>query len=181
LIELMDNNPIVCADIVSVPTPGTTLALIALGPLAASGMMVDSPTLSANVPVNEPELSTLLSDAGWDGGFLAQEEDRDLGGAVALTAIAAIRTPSDFEEIDEIFAERYERSFFVRADESSDWHVNLVLGSPFAKYRLRISPDQPTSLLTIQTMADRNGKCGAAQVVHAMNVMCGFEESLGLA
>jgi N-acetyl-gamma-glutamylphosphate reductase len=29
-------------------------------------------------------------------------------------------------------------------------------------------------------MADRNGKCGAAQVVHAMNVMCGFEESLGI-
>jgi N-acetyl-gamma-glutamylphosphate reductase len=29
-------------------------------------------------------------------------------------------------------------------------------------------------------MADRDGKAGAAQVVHALNVMCGFEESLGI-
>ncbi len=33
LIELMDNNPIVCADEMSVPGPASTLALIALGPL----------------------------------------------------------------------------------------------------------------------------------------------------
>jgi N-acetyl-gamma-glutamylphosphate reductase len=29
-------------------------------------------------------------------------------------------------------------------------------------------------------MADINGKIGAAQYVHMMNVMCGFEESLGI-
>jgi N-acetyl-gamma-glutamylphosphate reductase len=29
-------------------------------------------------------------------------------------------------------------------------------------------------------MADVDGKCGAGQVVYAMNVMCGFEECLGL-
>jgi N-acetyl-gamma-glutamylphosphate reductase len=37
------------------------------------------------------------------------------------------------------------------------------------------------SLLTVQVMIDRNGKGGAAQVVHAFNVMNGFEESLGIA
>jgi hypothetical protein len=30
-------------------------------------------------------------------------------------------------------------------------------------------------------MSDRDGKCGAAQFVHALNIMCGFEESLGIA
>jgi N-acetyl-gamma-glutamylphosphate reductase len=47
-------------------------------------------------------------------------------------------------------------------------------------YRLRVTPNDNASLLTIQVLADRDGKCGAAQVVHMMNVMAGFEETLGL-
>jgi N-acetyl-gamma-glutamylphosphate reductase len=56
----------------------------------------------------------------------------------------------------------------------------LVAGKPFSAYRLRVVPDEPNSLLTVRLLSDPLGKCGAAQVVHAMNVMCGFEESLGI-
>ena len=38
LVELMDNNPMVCADEVSVADPVSTLALIDAGPLAWSGV-----------------------------------------------------------------------------------------------------------------------------------------------
>ena len=58
--------------------------------------------------------------------------------------------------------------------------VRQVLGRPEARYRLTLAPDSPHSLLTIRVLADFNGKVGASQVIHAMNVMCGFEESLGI-
>src|SRR5579862_2487003 len=36
IVELSDNNPLVCADSFSVPGPAATLAVLALGPLARS-------------------------------------------------------------------------------------------------------------------------------------------------
>jgi N-acetyl-gamma-glutamylphosphate reductase len=180
VIELTDNNPLVCADSFGLPNAAGTLACLALGPLAEAGLIVERPTMLINVEADESNISPFLKPFGWSDGLTVGGEATDLGGAVAATVTAAITTPERLDDLDGLFEERYGRSFFVRHDEASEWHVSLVLGQPHAVYRLRISPDQPHSLLTIQLMADRDGKCGAAQVVHAFNVMCGFEESLGL-
>jgi hypothetical protein len=181
IVELTDNNPLVCADSFSVPGPAGTLACLALGPLAEAGLIVERPTMLVNVEAGEDEISPFLEPFGWTEGLTVGGEATDLGGVVAATISVAISTPERLQDLDDLFEERYGRSFFVRHDASSDWHVSLALGKPYAVYRLRIAPDEPHSLLTVQIMADRNGKCGAAQVVHAFNVMCGFEESLGVA
>ncbi|MFX9858936.1 hypothetical protein ABTP71_18620, partial [Acinetobacter baumannii] len=79
-----------------------------------------------------------------------------------------------------LFDECYQRAFFVGAAET--WDTREVAGKPHAVYHLRLTPGQEqTSLLTVQVMADREGKCGAAQIVHKLNVMCGLEETLGIA
>jgi len=181
LVELMDNNPIVCADLMSVPSPVATLALIALGPLAAAGLIADSPTVVANIEGDEDEISAALADLGWSEGAFLHSERVDLEGVVAVTVMVAIHTPDDLDEIDALYEERFGRSFYVQRDEDSEWDPALVRGTPRAVYRVRISPDTPLSLLTVRVLADGHGKAGAAQVVHAMNVMCGFEESLGIA
>lgn len=180
LVELMDNNPVVCADRMSVPSVAATLALIALGPLADAGLIVDSPTVIVNIEGDEEEIISALAATGWKGGAFLHSELIDLEGVVAATVMVAIRTPEDLDEIDDLYEERFGRSFFVRRNEDSEWDPALVRGKPLALYRLRISPDQPNSLLTVRVLADLQGKAGAAQVVHAMNVMCGFEESLGI-
>ncbi|MGV3618245.1 MAG: hypothetical protein ACO1SV_23200 [Fimbriimonas sp.] len=180
LVELMDNNPLVCADAVSVPSPAATLALIALGPLAAAGMIAEAPALIVNFPADEADVARYLATEGWTGGVALRSEPVDLGTVLAATAMVEIVTPDDLDEIDALFEERFGRSFFVRRDETSEWDPSLVAGTPRAVYRLLIAPDRPNSLLTIRVLADRNGKAGAAQLVHAMNVMSGFEESLGL-
>ena len=79
-----------------------------------------------------------------------------------------------------IFSSAFSRSATARRAEDGAWDTALVSGRPWAAYRLRLTPGDGTSLLTVQTMADKDGKCGAAQVVHAMNVMAGFEETLGV-
>lgn len=180
LVELMDNNPLVCTDEASVPSPAATLAMIALGPLAAAGMIADTPTMIVNFPADEADVAAFLATEGWAGGAIVHVEPMDFGSVLAATVMVEVPTPEDLDDIDALFEERFGRSFFVRRDETSEWDPALVVGSPRAAYRLRIAPDSPNSLLTIRVLADRDGKAGAAQVVHAMNVMSGFEESLGL-
>ncbi|HMS56410.1 MAG TPA: hypothetical protein PKA27_13505 [Fimbriimonadaceae bacterium] len=181
LIELMDNNPLVCTDEASVPDAASTLALIAVGPIIRAGILFETPSLLYSFDVEGNGVDSFLATEGWSDGATVGHAPQDFGGVLALTAVCAIETPPSLDDIDLIYDEAYGRSFFVRRDEESEWHASLVLGRPHAAYRLRISPDEPHSLLTVQVMADSQGKCGAAQLVHMMNVMCGFEESVGIA
>lgn len=181
LVELMDNNPLVCADSAWVPSPAGTLALIALGPIIEAGIVVEDPAIILSFPEEDEE--TILNDlrtVGWEGGITLQAENHDMGSVRGAYVLAKIKNPDDFDEIDEIYNERYSRSFLVRREEDAEWVPSLVEGQPFACYRLELSEGSPNSILAIHVIADTNGKLGAAQVVHMMNVMCGFEESLGI-
>lgn len=180
LVEVMDNNPIVCADRISVPTPAATMALIGLAPLARAGLLTDSPVVALNCHAEDEEIVFALEKSGWKGGVTVHTEPLDIGGVLAATIMASITTPDDMEDLDSLFDEPFGRSFYVRRDETSDWGPGVVQNKPFACYRLKVLPDEPNSLITVRVLSDPHGKAGATQMVHAMNVMCGFEESLGI-
>jgi N-acetyl-gamma-glutamylphosphate reductase len=181
LVELMDNNPLVCAEVASVPSPAATLALIALGPAAAAGLISDLPAIIVNIPADADDVSRFLALAGWPGGVTVHVEPHDLQGVGTVAAMASIWTPERPEDVADLFDERFGRSFFVRRDEESLWDPVLVRGTPYACYRLSLGLDTGQTLLTVRCLADEVGKLGSAQAVHAMNIMCGFEEYLGLA
>lgn len=194
LMEIIDNNPLVCADECSVPSPEATLALIALGPLIRAGLLTSAPAAMFSFEANLDSVDASLRTMGWDHGLTASlnvEEPNppaDPGSIPTATwhqvksaiVMATLSTPDDASLLDSLYDGVYGGSFFVRRVEDGPWITSLVEGRPFAAYRLRFAPDVGESLLTIQVMADSEGKCGAAQAVHAMNVMCGFEESLGI-
>ncbi len=180
LNEIVDNNPIVCADRVSVPSPAVTLALIALAPLVQAGIMVDSPVFICNEPIDEDELHAGLSMLGWTEGCASSHVPLDAGDVLVATAMVAVIGTVEPDEILALFAERYDRTFFVRNDRSSEWRSELVSGQSHAVYRVGISPDSESSMVTIRVMGDRVGKCGAGQIMHTLNVMCGYEESLAV-
>ena len=171
LIEIEDNNPLVCADDVSIPNAAATLLWVALGPLFRAGLILEPPVFQTNAPESPlpPELEV-------EGAFEVEE-----GGSVyAGQAMAVVPTLDDWGDIDLLYEEAYGRSFYVRRIQDGDWHPSLVSNRPFAAYRIRLTPDDHRSLLTVQVMADKEGKCGACQVVHTLNVMAGFEECLGI-
>ncbi len=181
LIELIDNNPLVCANHGWVPSPAGTLALIALGPIAEAGLLVEPPAVLTSFPDVEQEVvEQELVSANWRDGIMLQTENHDLGSVRGAYVVAKIRNPDNFDDLDEIYRERYARSFFIRERGDAEWTKELVADSPYAYYYLELSPGEQESLLSIHVMADINGKLGAAQYVHMMNVMCGLEESLGI-
>jgi len=180
LVELADNNPLVCADAATVPTALTTLALVALGPLARAGLVAEPPVLLSSFAFDAPDLDRELAAIGLVEDLLVQVEPQDLGSVLAVTAMVEVPTLAGMSEIDGLFDECYGRSFFVQ-EAAGEWDTALIACKPGAVYRLRQTPGDPNTLLTVQVMADRDGKCGAAQVVHTFNVMCGYEEFIGLA
>jgi hypothetical protein len=178
LVELMDNNPLVCADEASVPSVAGTLALIALGPLARAAMIVESPAVRANTA--DDQVDEWLATEGWGCGAVFETDAAELGPVVAATAWAVAPAPVSLPDLVGLYDEAYSRSFYVRSDQDSEWDTRLVYGRPWACYRLAVTPDEPYCLVRVQVMADRDGKAGAAQLIHALNVMAGFEESLGI-
>lgn len=182
LLEFIDNNPLVCADTYSVPGPAATLASIAIAPLARAGLILDEPVWQFSFEP-EDDWEALLGVYGeFPAGEMAVEEV-DLKGAVALTALIPVSepdVPEGWNLIDELFVEAYGRSFYVRNREEGEWDTADVSNQPHASYRLRLTADTGQGLLRVQVMADLNGKAGASQIVHALNVMVGFEETRGL-
>src|SRR5205085_3762725 len=100
IVELTDNNPLVCADAFSLPGAAASLALLAVGPLSEAGLLTERPTMLVNIEGTEEEIEPFLASAGWREGLTLASEPADLGGAVATTVICAIRTPDRLEDID---------------------------------------------------------------------------------
>lgn len=178
--ELMDNNPLVCADSASVPGPAATLALVAAGPLARAELMVEQPAMVFSFEDDFSEIEPALCTEGWRTGANVAANPIELDGCVNVGCLAQIRTTS-MEDLNALYDECYGRSFFVRRFETGHWEIALAKGAPWAYYRLQLSPsDEDTCVLRIDVLADLQGKCGAAQQIHCMNIMAGFEEDLGL-
>lgn len=180
LVELMDNNPLVCADEASVPSSGATLALIALGPLIRAGILSGVPELEFNFEAVEADIHAYLRPFGWQGGISVSSHGLQPEGVLTCSAAASTEGIQADTDIDALFEEAYGHAFYVRRSEVPAWDASLVLGKPYALYRLQTTPGERRGTMTIQVLADKDGKCGAAQLVHCMNVMAGFEESLGI-
>lgn len=181
LVELMDNNPLVCADTACVPSPVATLVTLALGPVVRAGLVQAEPAIHLAQPTDQPEdVQWHLENLGYKGGAFLGVEEADFGRVLVANAMVEIPLMDDYADIDDLFDEAYGRSFYIHRIDEEEWDTKLVDAKPFAAYRLRLTPGEATALLTVQTMSDRDGKCGACQTLHAFNVMCGFEESLGI-
>lgn len=176
----MDNNPLVCADKVSAPSPLATLALIALGPLIDAGIIEGDPVLMLNGPLPTDDVVAGLATTGFDRSVTLSWTADEAPDVLALAALIPIRTPDDLAEIDHLYEERYGRAYYVRLLPDAEWTPDLVRDQPWAAVQLRITVDEPTSLLTVRVLADRDGKAGSAQLVHLFNIMNGFEETLGI-
>lgn len=178
LIELADNNPFVCADKVSTPSPLSTLALVALGPLIRACLPAEEIILQASKSFAVPDLGSLLDDLRINQSVSLALDDQDLGSVIAINALVPIEEMDDWSLIDDLFEESYGRSFYVR--KATEWSLAEVSGRPWALYDLRHTPGDDLGLLTVRVMADIRGKAGEAQMLHTFNVMAGFEEHLGI-
>lgn len=180
LVEHMDNNPLVCADWARTPWAAQSLVLVALGPMLKTGLILEPPAVAIDIECNEDEiLEGLRTEDPQSEGVTLSIGPPAHPSVRRIHAIVAVRNPRSIDEFDEMYVERYDRSVYVRRNEENLAPEN-VANRPWAEYQLRISPGDDASLLTVTAVADLRGKLGQCQVLHMMNVMAGFEESLGI-
>jgi N-acetyl-gamma-glutamylphosphate reductase len=180
LLELMDNNPVVCAEEVSLPSLAASLFLIALGPLLLSGLVTESPSFITNLACDQSEIQAAAGTVGWHQDVDVMTEPLEVSGTALGTGLAVVRSISDPEEFAAFYLERFGKSGVIRVGGGLEWSPDQVRGKPLAIYRVSVSPDMPHSLLSVQVMADATGAFQRAQLITAMNVMYGFEDELGL-
>jgi N-acetyl-gamma-glutamylphosphate reductase len=177
LIELMDNNPLVCAERASIPGALATLGLICLGPLARAEMLAGRPSVAPSFEDDGAELAAALQLEGFSQGVDVSPRAAEGSGLLSARCVAPLRSRSP-AEVEELFSELYGRSFFLRpAKVLAD---DQIAGSPFATYAFDSRRLEAEGVLEVRAVADADGKCGAAQMIHMLNVMAGFEEDLGL-
>lgn len=183
LPELMDNNPIVCASRVIVPSPAVTLAWVALGPACKAGFVLadesSPPVVLRFAGLEREDLGSALQTVGWTNGTQVEWRGGPLEHVATLDALLPFDDLVQPDEIADAYDEAFGRSFFVRRVSPCEWLPHRVLGSPRAEYWLEIVPSS-APMLRVGVAADRRGKLGGAQLVHALNIMCGWEESTGL-
>ncbi len=179
LLELMDNNPLVCADEVSIPSAAASLALIVLGPLLLSGLLLEPPVLLKSLEVGEAELNAAWNTVGGPYEIEGHTELFEVPGVSFASGMGKVKTLEDPREIAELYQERFDKSSNILRSPPLEWRSDLVLGKPLALYRVAVIPDHPESLASIHVMADGSGHWEAAQLLSAINVMYGFEDALG--
>jgi hypothetical protein len=180
LVELMDNNPLLCTDRMSIPSLAGSLALICLGPLLLSGLVQEPPSFITSLEVQESELYEGAAGVGWTEGLTIQTEPVESEGAAFATGMAVIESIEHPEELADLYEERFAKSPLIRMHSDPDWSVPMVAAQPKSIYRIVVSVDEPTSLVSVRAMCDSTGRFQACQLIYAMNVMCGFEDDLGL-
>jgi len=136
--------------------------------------------VTANLQGLSGEANLLMSDLGWHEGIDLQTKPFGRGTVATLEATTHLSGPADQSEVVDLYEEAFGRSFFVRQWEGGMWDERLVERRPYAVYALAHADTSDSARVELRVMADVNGKCGAAQAVHALNVMCGLEECLGI-
>ncbi|HLP00150.1 MAG TPA: hypothetical protein VK171_16255, partial [Fimbriimonas sp.] len=139
VVELMDNNPLVCADHASTPNIEGTLATLALGPILLSGLVTEPPVVLFSFEADEASVNEALASVEYHQPVTFGCDPHDLGSVRGIYCIAKIKPLTDFDELDAIYSERYEKSFFMRLATAAEWDTQLVSGKSFAAYRLEIT------------------------------------------
>lgn len=183
LPELMDNNPIVCSARVVVPAPAATLAWIALGPAARAGLLQTDESGTAVLlrfrGLSAEGLAEALGEIGWTRGTEVEWRKGAAENVATLEAHLPLAEDCEPCHVAEAYEEAFGRSFFVRRVSPCEALQSRVAGSPAAEYWIELSPSREP-MLRVGVAADRRGKIGGAQLVHALNVMFGWEETTGL-
>lgn len=98
---------------------------------------------------------------------------------ILITAYASLKKETSYEELKAIYDKYYDKEYFVRVLEKDICpQTKWVEGSNFVDVNFKIDPR--TNRVVMMGSMDNLVKGAAGQAVQNMNLMFGFEESMGL-
>ena len=149
-------------------------------PLLASEVMSSLSNYKLNgTHQHIPEVEQALSDVSGSAISLSFNPIlAPMPRGILANCISILNKPLKVSEVSEIFKKYYENQPFVHVQQDVTLQTSSVIDSN--NCNLHISIDENTNQITVVSVIDNLIKGASGQAIQNMNLMCGWDQTLGL-
>jgi N-acetyl-gamma-glutamyl-phosphate reductase len=97
---------------------------------------------------------------------------------ILANCISLLKKPMTISEVSKLFSEYYKNQPFVQIQQGTSLQTSSVIDTN--NCTLQISIDQKTNQITVVSVLDNLIKGASGQAIQNMNLMCGWDQTLGL-
>ena len=97
---------------------------------------------------------------------------------ILANCISVLKKPMKISEVSKLFSEYYKNQPFVQMQQSTSLQTSSVIDTN--NCTLQISIDENTNQITVVSVLDNLIKGASGQAIQNMNLMCGWDQTLGL-
>ena len=97
---------------------------------------------------------------------------------ILANCISLLKKPMTISEVSKLFSEYYKNQLFVQIQQGTSLQTSSVIDTN--NCTLQISIDQKTNQITVVSVLDNLIKGASGQAIQNMNLMCGWDQTLGL-
>ena len=97
---------------------------------------------------------------------------------ILANCISLLKKPMTISEVSKLFSEYYKNQPFVQIQQGTSLQTSSVIDTN--NCALQISIDQKTNQITVVSVLDNLIKGASGQAIQNMNLMCGWDQTLGL-
>ncbi len=97
---------------------------------------------------------------------------------ILANCISVLKMPMKISEVSKIFSEYYKNHSFVQIQQGTSLQTSSVIDTN--NCTLQISIDENTNQITVVSVLDNLIKGASGQAIQNMNLMCGWDQTLGL-
>ena len=97
---------------------------------------------------------------------------------ILANCISVLKKPMKISEVSKLFSEYYKNQPFVQMQQSTSLQTSSVIDTN--NCTLQISIDENTNQITVVSVLDNLIKGASGQAIQNMNLMCGWDQYLGL-
>jgi N-acetyl-gamma-glutamyl-phosphate reductase len=97
---------------------------------------------------------------------------------ILANCISVLKKPMKISEVSKLFSEYYKNHPFVQIQQGTSLQTSSVIDTN--NCTLQISIDENTNQITVVSVLDNLIKGASGQAIQNMNLMCGWDQTLGL-
>jgi N-acetyl-gamma-glutamyl-phosphate reductase len=97
---------------------------------------------------------------------------------ILANCISLLKKPMTISEVSKLFSEYYKNQPFVQIQQGTSLQTSSVIDTN--NCTLQISIDDNTNQITVVSVLDNLIKGASGQAIQNMNLMCGWDQTLGL-
>jgi len=153
--------------------PDWVMPLLAIRPLIAAGLMLETPVALTSEPISG-DFDSALTTLGWQQGLDQLDEPNDQEPNLSIMLFMAhINASADLGLVHQLLHKAYEDSALVETLDQQAFAFDLSRNSGAVFLAIHTEPGEDSALVSVRACCHRNGKIGPAGLIQAMYRVAG--------